>query len=499
MRKEYNSKNKGKSKGQVLVLVALIFLVLVAFIGLAIDVGMVFINYANLRRAVDLAALAAATKYRLNVTEADMVKIAEEYLRLNGVDDPAAVVTTCDSEPGLCPSGEDRKLVHVVASTTVATTFISVLGFTTIDVTAEAVSEAASIDVILVLDTSESMTFEEPKANAAAHGGLDFRDPQICNAEDAAGADGYPGECHPFEEVKAAAVEFVNQLYFPYDRVGVVTFDRWAYPMQYDAVTNPNGYLALTNNKPTIINYIKNRSVTPWLVNCPMPSGALSDRALAGPCADYSKGWYELGCDLFLSTSPHDPTTCGTTNIGAGMELANNLFGAGTVRENALWVVILLTDGAANSSVSLLTGTTDPTAPEYFGYCPAATWSQQPFCRDPWSDPEDPRPVKGSLTYDSADFAYDMIDIVADRDPVQNISNKLIYAIGLGPLVTENTACWNPSIPGPNGLCDPEAGLKLLEYAADQGDGNYYYTPNTNQLKRIFITIAENIAFRLTR
>jgi Flp pilus assembly protein TadG len=476
----------GKSKGQVLVLVALIFLILVAFIGLAIDVGVVFVNYANLRRAVDSAALAAATKYRLNVTEADMVKLAEEYLRLNGVDDPTAVVTTCDSEPGLCLAGEDRKLVHVVASTSVQTSFISVLGFSTINVTAEAVSEAASLDVILVLDTSESMTFAEPKGNP--DGGPDMRDPQICNADDSSGSDGYPGECHPFEEVKQAAVEFVNQLYFPYDRVGVTTFDRWS---------DPSSRLNLTNNKPSIVNYIKNLQVTPWLRNCPMPAGQLTDRALAGPCSDYSKGYYELSCDLFLSTSPHDPTTCGTTNIGAGMELANGMFGTGTVRENALWVVILLTDGAANSSVSLLTGTTDDTAPEYFGYCPDTTWTQ-PFCRDPWSDPDSSRPAKGSITYDSADFAYDMIDLVADRDPVQNISQKLIFAIGLGDLVTENPACWDSVNHIPNGLCDPEAGQKLLEYAAQEGDGNYYFAPTVNQLKRVFQTIAENIAFRLT-
>ncbi len=288
--KPYSKNQKNESKGQVLVLVALIFLVLVAFIGLAIDVGMVFVNYANLRRGVDAAALAAATKYRLNVTEADMIKIAEEYLRLNGVDDATATVTTCDSEVGLCPSGEDRKLVHVIASATVQTNFISVLGFDTIDVTAEAVSEAASIDVILVLDTSESMTFEEPKNNAAAHGGLDFRDPQICNADDPSGTDGFPGECHPFEEVKAAAYDFVNQLYFPYDRVGVVTFDRWSFTGER---------LDLTNNPATIRNFIKNLEVTPWLVNCPMNAGALTERDLAGPCADYSKGYYELSCDLF--------------------------------------------------------------------------------------------------------------------------------------------------------------------------------------------------------
>jgi hypothetical protein len=181
------------------------------------------------------------------------------------------------------------------------------------------------------------------------------------------------------------------------------------------------------------------------------------------------------------------------------MELANGMFGTGTVRENALWVTILLTDGAANASISLLTGTDDKTAVEYFGYCPQATWPAEPFCRDAWSDPESSRPAKGSLSYDSADFAYDMIDLVADRDPVANISKKLIFSIGLGNLVTQNSACWDSINNIPNGKCDPEAGQKLLEYAAKQGDGNYYFAPNANQLKRVFQQIAENIAFRLTR
>ena len=39
-----------------------------------------------------------------------------------------------------------------------------------------------------------------------------------------------PGECHPFEEVKHAAVDFVDRLYYPYDRVSVVTFDKSATP-----------------------------------------------------------------------------------------------------------------------------------------------------------------------------------------------------------------------------------------------------------------------------
>ena len=43
-----------------------------------------------------------------------------------------------------------------------------------------------------------------------------LRDPSQCNPIH---------DCHPFEEVKDAAKAFVDQMYFPYDRVAVVTFD----------------------------------------------------------------------------------------------------------------------------------------------------------------------------------------------------------------------------------------------------------------------------------
>ena len=357
---------------------------------------------------------------------------------------------------------------------------------------------AAMTDVILVLDTSESMTFGEDKNNAAAHGGVDMRDPINCNGTDPTadpllGTDGYPGDCHPFQEVKEAAVGFVNQLYFPYDRVGVITFDRWS---------DSAGRLDLTNNKSTIIDYIKNRKVTPWMQTCPWIT---ADKATNGPCADYSKGYYELSCTTFLNTSPNnDPTPCGTTNIGSGMEIANKMVTLpGLMRQNSLWVIILLTDGAANASVNL----DDPLDPgpadvEYFGYCPASTWVQQPFCRDPFSDPYSAigvhRHAFNSAGYDSADYAYDAIDKVADRK--NNAASKLIYSIGLGNLVTSNTACIDPAtgLPYSPARCDPEAGQKLLEYAADKGDGVYYFAPTTNQLQRVFQAIAENIAFRLT-
>lgn len=179
------------------------------------------------------------------------------------------------------------------------------------------------------------------------------------------------------------------------------------------------------------------------------------------------------------------------------MEVANEMFGAG--RDSALWVVILLTDGATNASVSRFAGGsfTNPADPEFYGWCPESTWGT-PACRDGRSDPISNRNATGDTDYDSADFAYDMIDLVADRTdnwPNGN-AQKLIYSIGLGDAVTLNSLCWNGSIEIND--CDKDAGEIMLKYAARQGDGDYYFAPNTSKLKRIFQSIAEKISFRIT-
>ncbi len=71
------------------------------------------------------------------------------------------------------------------------------------------------MDVVLVIDTSDSMTYDAPADYGDPNHYL--RDPSQCNPIH---------NCHPFEEVKDAAKAFVDQMYFPYDRVAVVTFDR---------------------------------------------------------------------------------------------------------------------------------------------------------------------------------------------------------------------------------------------------------------------------------
>jgi hypothetical protein len=43
------------------------------------------------------------------------------------------------------------------------------------------------------------------------------------------------------------------------------------------------------------------------------------------------------------------------------------------------------------------------------------------------------------------------------------------------------------------------AGEQLLNYAADTGRGKYYFAPSGNQLREIFLDIAQNLATRLTK
>jgi hypothetical protein len=186
---------------------------------------------------------------------------------------------------------------------------------------------------------------------------------------------------------------------------------------------------------------------------------------------------------------------------------AGNEFGnEDTFRQESLWVVILLTDGATNG-------------PSYV--CPNSTWVN-PFCRDNNAltrhcfdaddticlnnggvlDPDD---------YDTDDYARSMAEFVSEDQ------GALIFTIGLGQLVRtskprveydlateEPRKVWNGSAwvdVDCNTLADDcwGAGEALLRYTAEIGRGKYYFSPGGNQLRDIFLDIASNLATRLTQ
>ena len=552
--------NKSRSeKGQVLVFMALAFVGLLAFIGLATDVGILFINMGHLRRGVDAAALAASAQFREGRTYTEIRDSAVDFYELNqgSVVSSTVLVETClpgdpnMPNPGLCPN-PPRKFVRVTADATVPFTFLSIIGWHSVDITANAVSEAASLDVVLVLDTSESMAFDascsdgddddndgivDECGDVDGDGFTDpnppeciedwgpncleddyYRDPGVCNNDplglanwDDPGADNIPGECHPFEEVQEAAISFIDSLNTPFDRISIVTFAQSAnlqYPLQSDL-----------NNAKTVVRNLQVSS-RPGPPDCNFP---------ANP----------------------DPSGCTTTSIGGGLRAAAAAFsqplgGANNIREESLWVTILLTDGAANASVP-----DQATGIPVNIYCPPSTWppwppipNQPPACRDSSATTRHSRLAGGkynpnntfdSTNYDTDDFARDMADLVAcptRYDPAdvaagrfdqwcldslnyaggEGGQNALIFAIGLGDLVI-NTA-----------YGDSDAGEQMLRYAAGVGAdgfpnphypslntddcvgapsgqscGNYYFAPSGAQLVQIFEDIASRIFTRLTQ
>jgi Flp pilus assembly protein TadG len=526
-------------QGQSIVLIALVFVGLLAFIGLTVDMGILFVSYGNLRRAVDSAALAAATQMRENYTTDELTFSAKQFLILNNVDKATAIVQTCLEVPGdlqLC--GSRRKLVRVTASAPVEFSFLPVIGFYSTTITANAIGEAASMDVVLVVDISESMANTDP---SGVH--PEYLDPHNCNVA---------GTCHPFNEVKAAAANTFTDWVLnkpttdEEDRIAVVVFSNgWqstyspdgTIPLQGTGLIRPDGTSTGSpwmNDNSTAKGLINNLKVyensnglgfTPWM--CPDPWETAD---VLGSCSQYSNPldpnsiFITQRCP-FAEPNPNanmkDNSSCQTTNIGGGLRLAAATLGS--ARKESLWLVILLTDGAANTTevshtinpnIVNLSGNIFKQAGVYqfpLGFCPPGT--EQNGCRD---NNVGTRHGSADAAYDADDYARDMADLVAcdSTTPAVGCSQAgqgaVMFGIGLG-----GTVVGNPKDSGGASFGD-----SLLRYIGAVGDdkkpgtddcasvtkdaagyscGNYYFTPNGLGLDQIFNQIAGRIYTRLTR
>ncbi len=82
--------NNHKEAGQSIVLIAVVMVALLAFVGLAIDLGMVWVRSAQLTAAVDAAALAGVTEIETQLGLSGAITKAEQFLYSNNI--PASVV-----------------------------------------------------------------------------------------------------------------------------------------------------------------------------------------------------------------------------------------------------------------------------------------------------------------------------------------------------------------------------------------------------------------------
>jgi hypothetical protein len=241
-------------QGQVLVVFAVALFALVVFIGLAIDIGSVYVTYGQLKRAVDSASIAAANEFKAGQTLNHMDAAAYEVLQLHNIDMNTVDmhVYICDAytstddkdlnEPfagppdgnrdrylqtvqplfySRCPYTDNglqppRKLIWVDAEQRAPLFFLTLMGFNNIPLQTNAIAEAAPVDLVLVIDISESMGSETVDGFGDPSYVVGNFDPVECNANN---------NCQPLLHAKTAANELVSKMHNGYDRVAVVTFD----------------------------------------------------------------------------------------------------------------------------------------------------------------------------------------------------------------------------------------------------------------------------------
>jgi Mg-chelatase subunit ChlD len=170
-------------RGAVLAFVGVIMVVLLGFVGLALDSARGYVARSRLSRAVDAAALGGARALRQGQDVA--TARARTLAAANGASADRGVSLSIWFDQNAL--GEN--VIHVSASETLPTMFMRVLGRTSMDVRSQAAAAVAPLDLILVLDQSGSL--------------------------DQMGA---------FDELQDAAKRFVEQFSESIDQVGLVSF-----------------------------------------------------------------------------------------------------------------------------------------------------------------------------------------------------------------------------------------------------------------------------------
>lgn len=132
--------------GQVLVLVALSMTVLLGFLALAIDVGLLFRAKRNMQVAADAAAVAGALDYKYNASVTTAKSTAQTAAAVNGVTNGTnGAVVTINVPPANGPYTGATGFVEAIVSQPVDTVFMNISKISSVTVAARAVVGGGAI------------------------------------------------------------------------------------------------------------------------------------------------------------------------------------------------------------------------------------------------------------------------------------------------------------------------------------------------------------------
>jgi hypothetical protein len=127
------------ARGQVLALYAIGLTTLLGFSGLALDVGLLYTSRRQLQTAADAAAIAGANAL-LGSQSGSYQTAAEEVASLNGFTNGQNNVTVTVGAPASPPNPSTGQYVEADISRNVPVYFLSILGYSTINISVRAVA-----------------------------------------------------------------------------------------------------------------------------------------------------------------------------------------------------------------------------------------------------------------------------------------------------------------------------------------------------------------------
>ena len=580
----------GGQRGQAIIIVTFAFVGLLAMVGLVTDAAVLFVHYDHLRRAVDAAAVAAVGQYREGRTAQELYDSAAQLLQLQlpglhnvrfyWCDEPSAADTVTDFlgvnyQPHI-PSGQSgtlcqaagespRKRVRIEADLEVNLFFLRFVWGDSVTIHAQAEAEAAVLNMVLLLDTSESMAYTTCDPS--------LPEPDFFTCLEGCVA---AGNCQPFDgtpSVRWAAHAFVNTLMrdgvdqfavYHLDKTPVLSqsvesftcLDPPTLTFPVTLTASSGVVIPLTTTKPAVLNAITDTSLLNVYVR-PPAENVVTGEACNSPT--HVGGWWgEDDAGMAVGYGYR----WGSTNIGGGLrEAVGELVNNGST-DAAVWVIVLLSDGAANTTDNAADDNEWWTCPapsdrraapvlnersRAITPVPSGTPTPVPFCRDPEAsdfydpatvtrhcpslaactdpnrcdDPTDPSTCWytnwGTVVTDTIMWQYDADDYARDIADLASSQQIAVYTIGFG----------NKVIAASSGR--PDAGERLLRYIADVGDdgnletapcgsdfywddvvenpipglgescGNYYYAPDAAALQDVLEDIASRIFSRITQ
>ncbi|MBI1788075.1 MAG: VWA domain-containing protein [Acidobacteria bacterium] len=226
MRQRNPSPRNRQERGFVLLLTVLTMLAVLPIIGMAVDIGMIYLVQTRLSAAIDAGALAGARSFQRGMDLASQTASAQDtasrYFRANF---PKGYLGTDPNSPDptidVAVAGAKRT-VTITSTVTAPMYFLRYLTINSAPVTVTGQATRGDVNLIMVMDRSGSL------ANS--------------------------GSCTP---MKAAAVGFVDKFSEGRDNVGLVTFAR-------SSTKNFPASLTFKTSSPSVTDIINNISCAGW-------------------------------------------------------------------------------------------------------------------------------------------------------------------------------------------------------------------------------------------